>query len=212
MKEGTVVSTRHIFVEHSNSNNPDNVTPYKEFGSREEMKSWVDMNTVVPCRENLSGMKFYAAYTRTETYHKESNVVDRDSLWGCCFVLKEDLKKAGFGVLKNNRLPESLLETFKVPMIREGRDTYWVKIDAYKKLYAEISKPHKAYVLEGTDWPYWFILGETKLPSRTSNWPKYLLGHGVIPKNFLVPYEGEDKSGEHKNDPLPEEACCDVQS
>lgn len=82
-----------------------------------------------------------------------------------------------------------------------GRDfQYGIKstIEKLSKLFEESQQP---YVIEGSDWPYWFKIDNKVIPSNTSNWFKFLYEkYSYFANKFLVPYNGPDKEDEHKKD------------
>lgn len=62
----------------------------------------------------------------------------------------------------------------------------------------EILKDHKAHVVKGSDWPYFFDVNGRYIKSGTSNWFKYLNNVGYISPEILEEYNGPDKESEHK--------------
>lgn len=69
-------------------------------------------------------------------------------------------------------------------------------IEKLSKLFEESQQP---YVIEGSDWPYWFRIDNKTIPSNTSNWFRFLYEkYNFFAKDFLVPYNGPDKEDEHK--------------
>jgi len=68
------------------------------------------------------------------------------------------------------------------------------------KLASELLKvPLKAYVVKGTDYPYWFKLRDTIIRSKTSSWFNFLYEeHHILAPIWLEEYNGEDKYLEHK--------------
>lgn len=68
------------------------------------------------------------------------------------------------------------------------------------KIASELLKvPLKPYVVKDTDYPYWFKLKDTIIPSKTSSWFNFLYEkYTILAPVWLEEYNGKDKYLEHK--------------
>ena len=75
---------------------------------------------------------------------------------------------------------------------------YYTDFEKLKAMHEAINKEQQAFVIKGTDWPYWFKVAGQLIPSTTSNWFKHLnLKYNYVAEATLEPYTGEDKYEEH---------------
>lgn len=158
---------------------------------------------------NYSDMEFpfYALIDTAEfkergtTYTEKHNIL-RD------FALYEDtVKKYGLvevdDYLSMNRLWPiyRMLDKFDIPYInvKVGGDIkHYTDLDKLKKLVELVNVEQLPLVVKGTDWPYWFNIEGKLIPSKTSNWFKYLqIEFDYVSPSSLVPYTGDDKNEEH---------------
>lgn len=96
-----------------------------------------------------------------------------------------------------------LAKDFDIPYMNvrcKGNITkHYINFPMFEKLIDAVNVKQQPYVIDGTDWPYWFNFGSKLLPSNTSNWFKYLQEEfDYVSHTSLVPYKGEDKYYEHK--------------
>lgn len=79
-------------------------------------------------------------------------------------------------------------------------DNTFVSAKAAEYLDKALTTNLSANVTKGSDWPYYFDIGEKYVVSRTSSWFKYLFDtFGYLTPSTLQPYTGEDKEKEYKN-------------
>lgn len=134
--------------------------------------------------------------------YTEKRYIQRD------FVLYEDtIKKYGLAEVddylsKNHLWPiYKMLGMFDIPFlnVRVGGDIkHYTDLDKLKKLVELVSVEQQPLVVKGTDWPYWFNFEGKLIPSKTSNWFKYLQTEfDYVSPSSLVPYTGDDKNEEH---------------
>lgn len=158
---------------------------------------------------NYSDMEFpyYALIDTTEfkergTTYTENHYIQRD------FALYEDtIKKYRLvevdDYLSKNRLWPiySMLGKFDIPHISVrvgGNIKHYTDLDKLKKLVESVNTEQQPLVIKGTDWPYWFNIEGKLIPSKTSNWFKYLqIEFDYVSPSSLVPYTGDDKNEEH---------------
>lgn len=158
---------------------------------------------------NYSDMEFpyYSLIDTTEfkergTTYTENHYILRD------FALYEDtIKKYGLvevdDYLSKNRLWPiySMLGKFDIPHINVrvgGNIKHYTDLDKLKKLVESVNTEQQPLVIKGTDWPYWFNIEGKLIPSKTSNWFKYLqIEFDYVSPSSLVPYTGDDKNEEH---------------
>lgn len=98
-----------------------------------------------------------------------------------------------------------LAKDFGIPFMsfktKDGITKHYINFPMFEKLIQAVNTKKQPYVLDGTDWPYWFDFEGKLLPSNTSNWFKYLqIKFDYISPTALVPYKGEDKYDEHMTD------------
>lgn len=158
---------------------------------------------------NYSNMEFpyYALIDTSEvkergSIYPEKYYIHRD------FALYEDtIKKYGLAEVddylsKNHLWPiYRMLDKFDIPYInvKVGGDIkHYTDLDKLKKLVELINVEQLPLVVKGTDWPYWFNIEGKLIPSKTSNWFKYLqIEFDYVSPSSLVPYTGDDKNEEH---------------
>ena len=156
-----------------------------------------------------SDMEFplYALIDITEvkergTTYTEKHYIQRD------FAIYEDtIKKYGLVEVddylsKNNIWPiYKMLGKFDIPYInvRVGGDIkHYTDLDKLKKLIESVNVEQQPLVIKGSDWPYWFNFEGKLIPSKTSNWFKYLLTEfDYVSPSSLVPYTGNDMCDKH---------------
>lgn len=128
------------------------------------------------------------------------------------FTLKEDtIKKYNLQEV-DNYLDENhlwpvyhMLEKFNIPFINiktvGGVVKHYTNLEKLKKLIEVVNVKQQPLVIEGTDWPYWFNFEGELIPSKTSNWFKYLqTTFDYISPTSLVSYTGEDMYDKHLNE------------
>ena len=75
---------------------------------------------------------------------------------------------------------------------------YYTDFEKLKAMHEAINKEQQAFVIKGTDWPYWFKVAGQLIPSTTSNWFKHLnLKYNYVAEAALEPYTGVDMYEEH---------------
>lgn len=95
-----------------------------------------------------------------------------------------------------------MLGKFDIPYINVrvgGNIKHYADLDKLKKKLVEsVNTEQQPLVIKGTDWPYWFNIEGKFIPSKTSNWFKYLqIEFDYVALASLVPYTGDDKNEEH---------------
>ena len=105
-------------------------------------------------------------------------------------------------ISKNHLWPiYRMLDKFDVPYInvRVGDDIkHYTDLDKLKKLVESVNVEQQPLVVKGTDWPYWFNFEGKLIPSKTSNWFKYLQTEfDYVAPSSLVPYTGDDMCDKH---------------
>lgn len=98
-----------------------------------------------------------------------------------------------------------LARDFDIPYMNvKGRGNitkHYINFPMFEKLIEAVNTKQQPYVIEGTDWPYWFNFNGKLLPSNTSNWFKYFQEeYDYISPTSLVPYKGEDQYEKHLTD------------
>lgn len=184
----------------------------------ETIKTW-DKNDRVDAVAYVNSEGFYVSYysdmefplyalidinevKERGTTYTEKHYIQRD------FALYEDtIKKYGLVEVddylsKNHLWPiYRMLGKFGIPYInvRVGGDIkHYTDLDKLKKLVELTNVEQQPLVIKGTDWPYWFNFEGKLIPSKTSNWFKYLLTEfDYVSPSSLVPYTGDDKNEEH---------------
>lgn len=158
---------------------------------------------------NYSDMEFpyYSLIDTTEvkergTTYTEKHYIQRD------FALYEDtIKKYGLVEVddylsKNHLWPiYRMLGKFDIPYINIrvcGDIKHYTDLDKLKKLVESVNVEQQPLVVKGTDWPYWFNFEGKLIPSKTSNWFKYLQTEfDYVAPSSLVPYTGDDMCDKH---------------
>lgn len=184
----------------------------------ETIKTW-DKNDRVDAVAYVNSEGFYVSYysdmefplyalidinevKERGTTYTEKHYIQRD------FALYEDtIKKYGLVEVddylsKNCLWPiYRMLGKFGIPYInvRIGGDIkHYTDLDKLKKLVELVNVEQQPLVIKGTDWPYWFNFEGKLIPSKTSNWFKYLqIEFDYVSPSSLVPYTGDDKNEEH---------------
>lgn len=114
-----------------------------------------------------------------------------ESLYWNYYVLKEDVKD-----FKPIAYRDRVLLDISGSVSYIGYDNIYYAEPSFNK--EEILADHKAFVIKGSDWPYYFKHNGEILESKTSNWYKYLKDcYGYIADGILEEYNGPDKENEH---------------
>lgn len=159
---------------------------------------------------NYGNMQFpcYSLVKKTEYKQQGEIFIDRN-YYIRGFAFKEDtIKKYNLTEIDDYCDKKSLwsiysmLNEFDIPYISiriaGGIVKHYTDFEKFKKLVEEVNVKQQPLVIEGTDWPYWFNFKSKLIPSKTSNWFKYLqTKFNYIAPASLVPYAGEDMCDKH---------------
>ena len=166
-----------------------------KFYSRSELDSFIDKNY----KQVLSfgGILFHSMpfYKAIKIDHENDS---KETIYYYLFTQRQ-LKDLDFtSCIATNKM----LQTWNIDHYQINNTFFTSKKDAellQTVLYSEL----EPFVVKGSDWPYYFKIGDKYVVSNTSNWYKYLL------KNFdyfidrsLELYTGADKEADNKQTKL----------
>lgn len=162
---------------------------------------------------NYGNMNFpyYSLIKKTE-YKQQGETYTEKDYYIRSFALKEDTIKKYNLTEVDDYLDEKhlwpvykMLEVFHIPYINiricDGIVKHYTNFKMLEKLIETVNVKQQPLAIEGTDWPYWFNFKGELIPSKTSNWFKYLqITFNYIAPASLVPYTGEDMCDKHLNE------------
>lgn len=165
---------------------------YKAENGRKLTKEEIEDNYIEvhsTCGLHMIRIEVYKKKGLVRKYENSLYVITKESVKDFIPISENDCKITSLGGLDGSG--NSVLKCY------QSEDGHYFIEPEFKKVKKDVLEEHKAFVVKGTDYPYYFKHKDRYLNSKTSNWYKYLRNnYGFIAEELLEEYNGPDKENE----------------